>query len=139
MTAEAQRALYTQVLSTLEFTANKRLGLPLGTFARPRPALAEARRSGRSLRQVWLAAQAAHSLATALADWDLPKSDAALVQLEKTAEAIKDPSFQDVTYPQARLRVEVLQQAVKALHEAIAEEIGTRLGIAPGFNAQDGD
>jgi hypothetical protein len=136
---EARRALYTQVLSALEFTANKRLGLPLGTYQRPRPALAEARRSGRSLRQVRLAARAAHDLATALADWDLPQSDAALTRLEAAADTIDNPAFQDITDPQARLRVEVLQQAVNDLHDAIATEIGTRLGIAAGFNAQDGD
>ncbi|GAW34156.1 imelysin [Roseovarius sp. A-2] len=136
---EALRALYTQVLSALELTANKRLGLPMGTFERPRPALAEARRSGRSLRQVRLAAGAAHGLATALADWDLPQSDAALARVEAAADTIDDPAFQDITDPQARLRLEVLQQAVEGLHDAIAAEIGTRLGIAPGFNAQDGD
>lgn len=136
---EALRALYTQVLSALEFTANKRLGLPMGTFERPRPALAEVRRSGRSLRQVRLAAGAAHGLATALADRDLPQSDAALARVEAAADTIENPAFQDITDPQARLRLEVLQQAVNDLHDAIAAEIGTRLGIAPGFNAQDGD
>jgi hypothetical protein len=136
---EARRALYTQVLSALDFTANKRLGLPLGTYQRPRPALAEARRSGRSLRQVRLAARAAHDLATALADWDLPQSDAALARVEAAADTIDSPAFQDITDPQARLRLEVLQQAVTGLHDALAQEIGARLGIAPGFNAQDGD
>jgi len=136
---EALRALYTQVLSALEFTANTRLGLPMGTFERPRPALAEARRTCRSLRQVRLASRAAHGLATALADGDLPQSDAALARIEAAADTIENPAFQGITDPQARLRVEVLQQAVEGLHDAIAAEIGTRLGIAPGFNAQDGD
>ena len=34
---EAIRALYTQILTGLEFTADTRLGRPLGTFERPRP------------------------------------------------------------------------------------------------------
>lgn len=136
---EAVRALYTQLLSALDFTADKRLGLPMGTFERPRSALAEAHRSGRSVRQVTLAAEAAHGLATALADWALPLSDAALSAVKTAAANISDPGFQDITDPQARLRVEVLQQAVRGLRDAVAEEIGTRLGIAPGFNAQDGD
>lgn len=136
---EARRALYTQVLSALEFTSDKRLSLPLGTFDRPRPALAEARRSGRSLRQVRLAVRAAHGLATALADWDLPQSDAALARVGAAADAVEDAAFQDIADPQARLRLEVLQQAVTGLHDALTEEIGTRFGIAPGFNAQDGD
>lgn len=136
---EAVRAIYTQILSSLEFTTNQRLGQPMGTFDRPRPARAEARRSERSLRNVVLSAEAAHGLATALADWVLPEADAALVRVHEAAARIEDPAFQDVTDPQARLRVEVLQQAVRSLSGAIQSEIGARLGIAAGFNSQDGD
>ncbi|QFS84870.1 Imelysin (plasmid) [Roseivivax sp. THAF40] len=136
---EAVRAIYTQILSSLEFTANQRLGAPLGTFDRPRPARAEARRSDRSLRNVMLAAQAAHGLATALSERDLPAIDAALQAVNEAAARIGDAAFKDVTDPQARLHVEVLQQRVRSLHEAIQTEIGADLGIAPGFNAQDGD
>lgn len=136
---EAVRAIYTQILSSLAFTADQRLGRPMGTFDRPRPARAEARRSRRSLRNAVLAAEAARDLAAALADWDLPETDAALGRVQKAAARIMDPAFQDVTEPQARLRVEVLQQAVHALSGAIRTEIGARLGIAPGFNSQDGD
>lgn len=136
---EAVRAIHTQILSSLDFTADQRLGHPMGTFERPRPARAEAWRSGRSLRNVVLAAQAANGLATALADWDLPRSDAALAQVQEAATRIADPALQDVTEPQARLRAEMLQQAVRDLRAAIAAEIGARLDIAPGFNAHDGD
>lgn len=136
---KAVRAIYTQILSGLEFTADQRLGAPMGSFDRPRPARAEARRSERSLRNVVLAAQAARDLAAALADWDLPETDAALGRVREAAARIEDPAFQDVSDPQARLRAEVLQQAVRSLSEAIQSEIGARLGIAPGFNAQDGD
>ena len=136
---EADRAIYTQILSSLEFTADRRLGLPMGTFDRPRPARAEARRSGRSLRNVVLASEAAHGLAMALADWDLPETDMALVRVLEAAERIEHPGFQGVTDPQRRLRIEVLQQSVRGLHVAIETEIGRKLGIAPGFNAQDGD
>ncbi|TNE37986.1 imelysin family protein [uncultured Roseovarius sp.] len=136
---EAVRAIYTQILSSLDFTADQRLGIPMGTFDRPRPARAEARRSERSLRNAVLATKAAHGLATALADWNLPETDAALGHTREAATRIEDPGFQDVTEPQARLRVEVLQQTVRALSGAIQSEIGARLGIARGFNAQDGD
>ena len=136
---EALRALYTQILTSLDFTADTRLGQPMGTFDQPRPARAEARRSGRSLRNVVLASEAAHGLASALADWPLPQTDAALAHLRMVAARIAEPAFQDVTDPQARLRIEVLQEAVRSLRTAIETEIGARLGIAPGFNAQDGD
>jgi hypothetical protein len=136
---EVVRALYTQILTSLEFTADTRLGQPMGSFDQPRPARAEARRSGRSLRNVVLAAESAHALAHALADWPLPATDAALAQVRLAADRIADPAFQDVTDPQARLRAEVLQQAVRGLRSAVETEIGARLGIAPGFNSQDGD
>lgn len=136
---EALRAVYTQILTSLEFTVDTRLGQPMGTFEQPRPARAEARRSGRSLRNVVLAAEAAHGLATALADWPLPDTDAALARVRLAASRIADPAFQDVTDPQARLRVEVMQQAIRSLRAAVETEIGAPLGIMPGFNSLDGD
>lgn len=135
---EAFRAIYTQILSGLEFTVTARLGRPLGTFDRPAPRLAEARRSGRSRDNVVLAAQGAVQLAHALADWPLPQTDAALTRVEAAARAT-DPAFQGVADPAGRLKVEVLQQAVQALHDALVAEIGARQGIGAGFNAQDGD
>jgi predicted lipoprotein len=136
---EAVRALYTQILTSLEFTAEQRLGRPMGDLARPQPARAEAWRSGRSLRNVTLAAEAAHAMAHALADWDLPQTDAAAGRVRAAAARIADPAFQDMAEPQARLRAAALQQAVRAMRAALAAEIGARLGIAAGFNAQDGD
>ncbi|MGR3271089.1 signal peptidase [Thalassococcus profundi] len=136
---EAMRALYTQVLSGLEFTADQRLGRPLGTFERPRPRRAEAWRSERSLRNVLLAADAAQSLAHALAETDLPLTDAAMVSVREAAAKVNDPGFQDIDDPQARLQVEVLAQEVRSLRTAIANEVGAPLGIAPGFNSSDGD
>lgn len=136
---EAIRALYTQLLASLELTENARLGLPMGSFERPRPKLAEAWRSERSLRQTVLAVEAAQALAHGLHDGDLPQTDAAVEDVLVAAGRISDPSFQNIEDPQARLRVEVLQQAVRAMHQALEVEIGAALGITPGFNSQDGD
>lgn len=136
---EALRALYTQILSSLEFTADTRLGRPLGTFERPRPARAEAWRSGRSLRNVVMDAAAAAALAHTLADWDLPETEAAMARLREVAERVTDPAFQDIDDPSARLRVEIVQQHIRALRNAIELEIGLPLGLTPGFNSQDGD
>lgn len=136
---EAIRAVYTQLLAGLEFTADSRLGRPMGTFERPRPRQAEAWRSGRSLRNVLLAVEAAQALAHGLSDSELPQTDAATDRVRRAADEITEPAFQDVEDPQARLRIEVLQQAVRALRTAIDAEIGTPLGIAAGFNSQDGD
>ncbi|MCB1397168.1 MAG: imelysin family protein [Rhodobacter sp.] len=136
---EALRAVYTQLLAGLEMTADSRLGRPMGSFERPRPRLAEAWRSGRSLRNVVLSVEAAQALAHALADWDLPQTDAAVAQVHFAAGNIDDGSFQDVTDAVHRLHLEALQQAVRAVRAALEIEIGERLGIAPGFNSQDGD
>lgn len=136
---EAVRVLYTQLLAGLQMTSESRLCRPMGTFDRPRPRLAEAWRSGRSLRNVVLAAEAAHGLAHSLADGALPRTDAALAAILAAAARITDPGFQDVGDPQARLRIEVLQQAVRAMHAAIEVEIGAALNIVPGFNSLDGD
>ncbi|WP_226621712.1 imelysin family protein [Alloyangia pacifica] len=136
---EAVRALYTQILTGLEFTADTRLGRPLGTFERPRPTRAEAWRSGRSLRNVLQDSKGAYDMAAALADWDLPQSKAALDRLYELAERVEEPSFQAVDDPSERLHVEILQQQVRALSDALELEIGLRLGIQPGFNSGDGD
>lgn len=137
--SEALRALYTQLLSGLEFTADQRLGRPLGSFDQPRPARAEAWRSERSLRNVLLSVDAARAFAHALAERELPQTDAAAARVHDLAARIADPAFQDVTDPQARLRVEILQQAVRSLRAAIEAEVGAPMGIVPGFNSQDGD
>jgi hypothetical protein len=55
------------------------------------------------------------------------------------AGRVGDPGLQGVSEPQGRLHVELLQQAVRAMRTAIEAEIGVPLGIAPGFNSQDGD
>lgn len=136
---EALRALYTQMLSDLEFTADQRLGRPLGTFDKPRPTRAEAWRSGRSLRNVLLAVDAAQALAHSLIDGALPATDAAVARVHDAAAAVGDPGLQDINDPQARLHVEIVQQAVQALRAAIEAEIGAPLGLSAGFNSQDGD
>ena len=136
---EALTALYTQVLSSLEFTADSRLGRPLGTFERPRPTRAEAWRSERALRNVRLYADAASAFAHTLADWELPLTEDALARLHDVADRVEDPALQDIDDPSARLRLEIVQQHVRALHDAIEQEIGVPLGLTPGFNSQDGD
>jgi hypothetical protein len=136
---EALRALYTQILSSLEFTRDTRLGHPLGTFERPRPTRAEARRSERSLVNAVAATEAAVEFAEALADWELPQSRAALAQMHETATKIDDPAFGDIDDPSARFRLEVLQQKIEGVEAAIEQEVGLVLGLQPGFNSQDGD
>lgn len=136
---EVVRALYTQVLSTLELTANTRLGRPLGEPTRPRPSRAEAWRSNRSLTNAVIATQSAYDLAKTLADWEMPETDAAMARVLAQAKTVHDPSFQSIDNLMKRLNVEILQQEIEGLESALEVEFGTHLGITPGFNSSDGD
>ena len=136
---EALKALYTQLLSGLEFVADQRLGRPMGTFERPRPARAEAWRSNRSAANVRLSLVALRGLAKCLSDSAIPKTEAAFDRALAEAARDGDPGFQDVTDAQARLRLESLQMRVREIYAAAEEEIGAPMGITPGFNSLDGD
>ena len=140
---EALQALYTTLTSGLQFTSDTRLGRPLGTFERPRPTRAEAYRSERSLRHVRLSLEATEDLALALAQ-DAPEKvrteiadayDAAFAEVE----AQESPVFAGVDTPMGRFKVEVLQQKIDTIRFVISSELGPELGLAAGFNSQDGD
>lgn len=136
---EGAQALFTTLVSGLEFTADQRLGRPLGSFDRPRPERAEARRSGRPLRNVTLSLAALRDMALRLADGDAPETTAAFNRALEAAAALDDPTLASVADPQGRLKVEILQQRVRAVRDAALAEIGPRLGVSAGFNAMDGD
>ncbi|MEM8576696.1 MAG: imelysin family protein [Pseudomonadota bacterium] len=136
---EAQRALYTALSTGLEFLHDQRLGRPLGTFDRPRPRRAEARRSDRSLRHITLSLGALEELAVLMGGGDIPQTRAAFAEAKARAAELDDPALQGVADPAQRFRVEVLQQAVRAVQVAVIEEVGRPLGISAGFNALDGD
>ena len=126
----------------LQFTQDSRLGRPLGTFERPRPTRAEARRSGRSSSHVMLSLMSLQDLAS-----HLSVSDAALTETlnRQFADALgkldnlNDPVFAGVADPQTRLRVEVISQSVGTIRNTVQTELGPTLGVAAGFNSLDGD
>lgn len=135
---EAARQLFTALSTGLEFTSGTRLGRPMGTFDRPRPKRAEARRSGRSLRHVILSLEATQGLAMLLSGGDEGLAEAFESAIGRATE-LDDPVFAGVSDPQGRLRVEVLQQGIDEIRRLLAEGLGPSLGIAAGFNALDGD
>ncbi len=139
--AEARQALFTQLISGLEFNADQRLGRPLGSFDKPRPERAEALNSGRSLQNVTLSLLALRDYARALAQGmgDIPNTEAAFARAIASAEALNDPVFAGVSEPGSRLKVEILQQNIRLAHDAALAEIGAVLGVTAGFNAADGD
>jgi uncharacterized protein len=135
---EATQALFTQLATGLDYIADRRIGRPLGTFDKPRPDLAEATASARSLRNVILSLQGLRDLALELN----PESPVTLAAFDKSlqlANDLNDPAFAAITDPQAWLKLEILQQSVRATHEAAIAEIGPALGVTLGFNALDGD
>ncbi|HEY9038410.1 MAG TPA: imelysin family protein [Roseovarius sp.] len=139
---EAVQELFKALTYGLQFTAETRLGRPLGTFDAPHPKRAEAWRSGRPLRNTVLSLEALADLAVILA-----QSDPVLAETLQGAfraaltdvAALDDPLLAGVADPQARLRVESLQQSVGRIREIIQTDLAPRLGVASGFNAMDGD
>lgn len=136
--AEATQALFTQLATGLEFIADRRIGRPLGSFDKPRPDLAEARASARSLANITLSLQALRDLALTL-DPDSPRTDAAFAHALQLSVAMDDPNLDGINDPQGWLKLEILQQAVRATRDAALAEIGPALGVTLGFNSQDGD
>ncbi len=135
---EVRQALFTQLAAGLEFVEDSRLGRPLGTFDKPRPERAEARASGRSLRNVTLGLQAMKGLVQALTP-DAPQTVAAFDHAIALAEAMDDPAFAGVAEPQSRLKVEILAEAVDEIRAVILSELAPELDVGIGFNAADGD
>lgn len=137
--AEPRQALFTALITGFEHLADQRLGRPLGSFDKPRPDLAEARASGRSLRNIRLQLQALRDLSDSLAP-TAGRTQAAVDHALALASSPRlDPALADIADPQARLRVEVLQQAVRAARDAALAEVGQALAVSVGFNAADGD
>jgi len=139
---EALQELYKALITGLEFTGDTRLGRPLGTFDRPRPNRAEARRSERSLRHVELSLIALRDLAARLSSdhRDIAADlDSAFGNAIDRARALDDPAFSGVATPEGRFRVEALQQSINDIRTIAATELGPTLGISAGFNSLDGD
>ena len=136
--AEARQALFTQLAAGLETLNDGRIGRPLGTFDAPHPERAEARASGRSLRNVTLALRALRDLTASLtpdAPQTLAEFDLAIAQ----AEAMDDPDFAKVAEPEGRLKLEILSQSVTRLRELVLSEVAPEMDVGIGFNAADGD
>ncbi len=136
--AEAAQQLFTSLATGLEFTSQTRLGRPMGTFDRPRPNRAEARRSARSLRHVQLSLRATQELAALISIGHVGVDKAFEAAIQR-ADTLDDPVFAGVAAPQRRLRIEALQQNIDLIRNMLAQEVGPALGIAAGFNSLDGD
>lgn len=139
---EAVQEMYKALLTGLQFTSEARLGRPLGTFDKPRPRRAEARRSDRPLRNLTQSLKSLEELALLLSQ-GRPNLNAAFASAFarsfELAQGLDDPSFAGVATPQGRLRTEILQQSIDQIRELATTDLSAALGVAAGFNALDGD
>jgi uncharacterized protein len=135
---EAKQALFTQLITGLEFVKGTRIGRPLGTFDKPTPDRAEAHLSARPQRNIVLSLMALRAYSAALAP-DASQTLAAFDRAIATAQALPDPTLADITDPQAWLKLQILQQQVQAVDELAVTEVGKALNVGVGFNAADGD
>lgn len=141
-TDEVLQEVFKSLSTGLQFTAEARLGRPLGTFDRPRPARAEVRRSGRSSRHVMLSLEALQDLAARLAGDNTEVAAVLQASFERAISRLAnldDATFAGVAVPQTRFRIEVLQQSVDTIRAVVRDELGPTLGVAAGFNSLDGD
>ncbi|WP_372572361.1 imelysin family protein [Ruegeria jejuensis] len=139
---EAAQELFKALTTGLQFTSDTRLGRPMGSFDKPRPNRAEARRSERSLRNVILSLAALRDLATLLSQGHpgtAAELDAAFDRSIGLAKRLEDPVFAGVATPQGRFRVEALQNSIDEIRAITATQLGPQLGVAAGFNSLDGD
>jgi uncharacterized protein len=142
---EVTARLYSSLIGSLEETAAGRLAPPLGTFDAPKPRLAEAWRSERSLANV---AEVVDAVETELRQVFFPALEA---QAREAIESALDTAHESVDrvaeaggIPQAvagpdRIRAELLMQSIERLVVQLRQHLGPGIGVAEGFNASDGD
>lgn len=136
---EGVQALYTTLLGGIEFISRQRIARPLGSFEKPRPNRAEARRSGRSLRNIIVSLNALQEMAGMLADGEAFETMDGFAATLRHANTLDDQVFENLNETSAKFQLNSLQQLVAITYEAAAAEIGLHLNVAAGFNALDGD
>jgi uncharacterized protein len=135
---EVRQAMFTQLVTGIEFVKDARIGRPLGTFDAPRPERAEAVASGRAGRNIVASLTALRAYARAL-DPDVRRTADAFDLAIGSASALPDATLAGITDPAVWLKLEILGQQVQAIQDAALDEIGTSLAVGVGFNAADGD
>ncbi|MCG7492848.1 imelysin family protein [Thalassobius sp. Cn5-15] len=141
--AEATQELFKALLTGLQFTTDMRLGRPLGTFERPRPKRAEARRSQRSQRHIALAVGELEELAALLSRDGSGLQAELMAAFEDTHQAIDvidSPDLSSVATPFGWLQADIVRlNLYSRITEELMPPLGEELGVPAGFNALDGD
>jgi uncharacterized protein len=139
--SEARQVLFTALLTSLQFDVNERLGLPLGTFDKPRALRAEGRLSARSQRNLALSLANHEKLALALVEDENvavgTRED--FQRLRWMVSELDDPDFSGVDDPASRFKLEAVQTGITLLRGTVNKEFSEALGVTMGLNALDGD
>jgi uncharacterized protein len=135
-------ALATDLLGGYVLIKDKKLDPAMGKDpAGVRPRMAEAWRSGRSLRAIVLNLETADAILTILAA-GMPKQDSAALRNNATALRVAKRLSGDLgtlaAGPQRRDLI-LLRDAVDAAGKRAFEEVPVVLGVSVGFNSLDGD
>lgn len=139
--AEVRQVIFTALIVSLHFDIEERLGLPMGSFDKPRPLRAEGRLSQRSQRNLELSLAGHEALARAM----LPEGKEALGTMEDferarfMAKNLGDADFASVATPAGRFKLESLQTALTLLRTTANAELSAALDVRMGLNALDGD
>ncbi|WP_159454071.1 imelysin family protein [Roseovarius albus] len=140
--AGVKRELFKGVTTALEFTSDARLGRPLGSFDKPRPKRAEARRSGMSLELIEASLNSPWDMSIMMTLENEELSGILQQHFSKIKLSIKDlddPDLSGVSDPASRFRIEALKQQIDNLRTTLADNLGPHLGVSAGFNSLDGD
>lgn len=135
--------LVTEMLTGLVIIKDQKILPVLGTAPdKARPALLEARRSGRFTRNLRLNLQAVFDTADVIGGF-LPPAEARGLAAKQAAivrQVEELPPFEAaVTDPAGRGRIKVLLDAVTALRKEMVTAYVTHLHVTVGFNSLDGD
>jgi hypothetical protein len=139
---EVVQELYKSLRTGLQFTADTRIGRPLGRSNKPRPKRAEAYRSSRSMRHITLALTASKDLAINLSKKDPNITELLLQNFNAAFEicnSISDPTLAGVVILKEREKLKALKKKIEEILFNIENYLGPALGVQEGFNILDGD
>ncbi len=139
--SETRQVVFTALLTSMQFDIDERLGLPMGTFDRPRPKRAEGRVSDRSQRNLELSLAAHANLIRAMVPdaAEAPATYRDFARAQEMAATLDDPDFSGVEDSTGRFKLETLQTALIALRADTHNELSATLDISMGLNSLDGD
>ena len=151
---DTAQQLFSDFLTLFQLVGDLKLALPLGqSLANPKPKLAEAWRSGRSLRNVALNLDSARamygkdrtggfaSLLPPGADGDDldERITAAFARASASLAAVSMPLDAAVGDPGGRPEVETLLADIRLVRDLVGQQLPSAIGLSVGFNGLDGD